>query len=500
MTVRWSRRTILRGAGLMTAGAVLAPAASFAAERSSVIVVGAGLSGLGAALMLQDAGVDVTVLEGADRIGGRVWTADGVEGRPEYGASQVGRSYSRVIAMVERLGLKLVPEKRDVLPSAMRFQDRWFKPGEWETSPLNTMTGDERKLTPNLIGNMLLDRYNRLKEIDDWLKPEFADLDVGIAELLRRHGHSAQAIEFATRQGGSSGPFATSALALFQDSTRNRFDTRFGRPEGAAEAQRAVYGFRNDRTELINGLAMISNIEGGTSRLTDAMAKALANPVRTGKTVYEIDMTGPKAVVRTMDGASYQADRVIFTGPFSTLRRVVVRPMLEGVQAQAVTDLSVGQTTRAFVMIRKPYWEEDGLPPSFFTDGPVQQLWAIDNMGEGSIWRGMVVMTGANAMRIDMIPPADMPRYVIAQIEAARPSTKGKIDFLTWLSWENVPLIRACRHLYAPGQVTRFADAMIKPWGKLHLAGEHTRRLDVGMEAAMESGERAAMEVLDALG
>jgi monoamine oxidase len=31
------------------------------------------------------------------------------------------------------------------------------------------------------------------------------------------------------------------------------------------------------------------------------------------------------------------------------------------------------------------------------------------------------------------------------------------------------------------------------------VAGEHTRRLDFGMEAALESGERAAMEVLDAL-
>ena len=37
---------------------------------------------------------------------------------------------------------------------------------------------------------------------------------------------------------------------------------------------------------------------------------------------------------------------------------------------------------------------------------------------------------------------------------------------------------------------------MSKPHARLHFAGEHTRRFEVGMEAAMESGERAALEVL----
>jgi monoamine oxidase len=38
---------------------------------------------------------------------------------------------------------------------------------------------------------------------------------------------------------------------------------------------------------------------------------------------------------------------------------------------------------------------------------------------------------------------------------------------------------------------------MIKPHGRLHFAGEHTRRLDYGMESAFESGERAAIEILE---
>jgi monoamine oxidase len=40
---------------------------------------------------------------------------------------------------------------------------------------------------------------------------------------------------------------------------------------------------------------------------------------------------------------------------------------------------------------------------------------------------------------------------------------------------------------------------MIQPHERLHFAGEHTRRLEVGMESAMESGERAALEIIQGL-
>ena len=39
-----------------------------------VIVIGAGIAGLSAAYHLRQAGIEATVLEARDRIGGRVWT------------------------------------------------------------------------------------------------------------------------------------------------------------------------------------------------------------------------------------------------------------------------------------------------------------------------------------------------------------------------------------------------------------------------------------------
>ena len=46
-------------------------------ETRRVIVVGAGLAGLGAARALRDRGIEVVVLEARDRIGGRVHTTAG---------------------------------------------------------------------------------------------------------------------------------------------------------------------------------------------------------------------------------------------------------------------------------------------------------------------------------------------------------------------------------------------------------------------------------------
>jgi monoamine oxidase len=76
----------------------------------SAAVIGAGLAGLAAADALASAGVDVTVLEQRDRVGGRVWSRTLDEGAViEMGAEFVTEGYRLVPELIDRLGLRLAP-------------------------------------------------------------------------------------------------------------------------------------------------------------------------------------------------------------------------------------------------------------------------------------------------------------------------------------------------------------------------------------------------------
>jgi len=81
-----------------TVGATMRPVPSAAA----VVVVGAGYAGLSAALALQDRGIDVVVLEGSDRVGGRVLSEDLGSGLVvDHGGQWVGPTQSNLIAAAD---------------------------------------------------------------------------------------------------------------------------------------------------------------------------------------------------------------------------------------------------------------------------------------------------------------------------------------------------------------------------------------------------------------
>jgi monoamine oxidase len=117
------RRSFLRraaaGAAALSVGAVpdyLTRAALAARPRGiapqKIIVIGAGMAGLAAAMELIARGHDVTVLEARTRPGGRVFTirepfADGLYA--EGGAMQVFDSHTRAQRYIQQFGLEIDP-------------------------------------------------------------------------------------------------------------------------------------------------------------------------------------------------------------------------------------------------------------------------------------------------------------------------------------------------------------------------------------------------------
>ncbi|HEX4225651.1 MAG TPA: FAD-dependent oxidoreductase, partial [Pseudonocardiaceae bacterium] len=115
-TARLSRRSFLArgaalGAGAIALGSGGLPAAA-AARQQRIVIVGAGISGLAAALALQDRGIPASVYEANRRVGGRMfstvpgsyWAADQVS---EWGGELIDSDHSAIQDLAQRFGLPL---------------------------------------------------------------------------------------------------------------------------------------------------------------------------------------------------------------------------------------------------------------------------------------------------------------------------------------------------------------------------------------------------------
>ena len=120
-------------------------------QDAHVVVIGAGLSGLYAASLLESRGIQVTVLEARERVGGRVLTLDQVPGRPEAGANVIGPNYGRVIHQCEQLGVEIAPPPRSGGASGLIIDGQKVSREEWPTSPLNTLPQEFREVPPDRL-------------------------------------------------------------------------------------------------------------------------------------------------------------------------------------------------------------------------------------------------------------------------------------------------------------------------------------------------------------
>ncbi len=472
-----SRRNLLQStAALSLAFAVPRPAR--AQTVVDVIVIGAGLSGLNAALNLEEQGLNVLVLEGRDRVGGRVYSLDNVPGSPEAGANAIVGGYARVRDAAERFNVALsdhMPRVTLNRTKTLALDGNVISPDDWPNAARNPFPDDLKSTMPWQYVGGLVSKNNPLSSVEDWYDPEFAAYDTSLQEFLTSHGADQAMIDLSYNTNITYGTSAHDVSMLQMYGT----DTFI-------KSQLAI-----EQSMLVG--------TGGNMRVPEGIAANLKSEIKFGKKVSGIHTEADGVDVYCTDGSRFRAGYVICSIPIPVLRHVRIDPILTGVQERAVKTVAYAPCTQIHLVTKKPFWEEDGLPLYMWTDGaagffvPNRIPEDPDTVMSLTAWG-----RGYMARYFDRIGPEATSTEVIAAIEEIRPAAKGQLEVAHIHSWELDEFAGGADFLsWRPGEIAAFHGELWAPHGRIHFCGEHTAKLNRGMEGAMESGERAAAEVLE---
>jgi monoamine oxidase len=114
-------RGVAAAAALMAASPLLAARAESAQDPPPIGIVGAGIAGLSAALTLHDAGYPVTIVEAADRVGGRMHsnTSTWADGQTsEWCGEFIDSDHRTILSLAERFRIPVVDILADQPPEA----------------------------------------------------------------------------------------------------------------------------------------------------------------------------------------------------------------------------------------------------------------------------------------------------------------------------------------------------------------------------------------------
>jgi monoamine oxidase len=430
----------------------------------SVLIAGAGLSGLVAARELSRRGAALQIVEARERLGGRVWTwrdtfAEGQH--VEAGGDMIDESQAEILRLAEELGLRPVHILRRGFSGfhSSALSGRRDAAAGWEAL--------EHALEDQIRAYRMSER-----RWDSAIAEALAGISV--AEWLDRINASVPLRATATGLRGFflADPGELSLLALVDQFA-----------EDEAPGQGRMY-----------------RIEGGNDALVAALAVSVADRIRRKTVLVAIghSATGIDAAVRGSDGTidHLRADYMICTLPAVALKAVQIDPPLPSTHMAAIEHLEYGPATRTAIQFETAPWRVLGKPRAYGTDLPIGAVWDgnEDQKGESGI---LTLLAGGSA--------SAATRQLVAT---------GGIDAvlkqLTWLnlgqttvlghrtfSWEDDPWAGGGYAYFSTAYDPSWRAWLARPTDRLLFAGEHTSlRWQGYMNGAVETGLRAAAEVL----
>jgi monoamine oxidase len=447
---------------------------------ADVVIVGAGLAGLTAARELLRAGRSVTVLEARDRVGGRVVSQPIGDGQSaELGGEFAGPTQDRILALAAELGVATFPTY-DTGQKVLHFGGK-----------RGTYAGTIPRISPLVLADV----GQAQARLEYLARRVPADAPWTAA---RARGWDAQTFETWIRRNAATRS-ARTLLALAAEAV-------FAGEPGDVSLLHVLFYARAGGSfqNLIGttGGAQQDRFVGGSHLIADRLAAGLgAEVIRLGAPVSAISVRGDRVTAQTPAG-DYAGRHVIVTAPPLLAGRIDYDPALPQRREQLTQRAPMGSVIKCQAVYDEPFWRAEGLSGQATGDGAGSRVVFDSSPPDGSPGILLAFVEGDEARRLGPASAGDRRRAVLdSLVRYFGPRAAAPADYLE-LDWQRERWSGGCYGtLFGPNVWTRYGPALRQPAGPIHWAGTETATAWCGyMDGAVRSGERAAAEVLSALG
>jgi monoamine oxidase len=453
-----------------------------------ILILGAGLAGMTAALELSKQGYECEILEYNARAGGRVWTVRaGTRFEELGGATQISDfdegqylnpgpwripySHRALLDYCRRLG---VPLEVFINHNRNTFIHRTTANGG---QPIH-----RNPATVDFVGytSELLAKATNQGALDETLTPDDREK---LLEAMRSWG----ALDREYRYAGSS---------------RRGYDEYMGagHRSGVVSKQQelpdllASEAWRSFSAEWgYEALTMFQPV-GGMDRIARAFERETSHMIRYESKVTQIRQSddGVRVTYQNLrDGTEHEAsgDYCICTIPLSVLSQIPAdfTPAFR----EAVNSIPYASSVKVGLQFKRRFWEEDhriygGITS---TDQDISQIAYPSNgfFGKKGVLLGAYMYGGAASLSYTADSPQERIRRAFEAGAKIHPQYHDEFETGFAVAWHRVPWTLGCAASYVGTTRADYYDTLLQPDGRVYLAGEHLSHLGAWMEGAILS-------------
>ncbi|KYO19845.1 L-amino-acid oxidase isoform A [Alligator mississippiensis] len=454
-----------------------------AAKPQKIVIVGAGISGLTAGKVLQDAGHQVTILEANHHVGGRIETYRDPAGGwyVDLGPRRLPYSHRIVREYIKQLGLKLNP-----------YPDGNGK--AWYLVNNVRARASEVEKNPNILGYPVRQSergksavelyYQALKHVEQVLEKS------NCSHVLDKY--DSFSLEAYLIQKGN---LSRAAVQMIGD----LMNLGAGFSRGFTEFLREVFLFTQEKR--------FDEISGGFDVLPSAFQQALGGSVLLNSTVLQIQREEDVVQVLYQPGdtatppITLTADYAIVTATAETTQLISFHPPLSPAKTLALRSLRSTGATKVGLACTKKFWEEEGIRGGTSISDLLSRVTTYPSHNFSS---GLGVVLGSqtygdDSQFFDPLSPKKAVEVVLGDLAAIHQRPVEELRRLCphWVvkKWGLDPYSMGAFTLFHPFQLGEHAQALWQREGRVHFAGEHTALPHGWIDTAMKSGVRVARDV-----